>query len=388
MRVVLTVHDLGLGGSQTYVLTVAEQLQRLGHEAVLHAAEPGLAGDLARSRGIPVADSEDDLPAEVDALVVQDGIMAHRMADRYPGAPQLFRCPNELFDLQTPPQLPGMTGAVVVLSDRFARRVEALAVETEVIRMRQPVDTERFAARDAIRPQPRRALLFGGYLHGERLEMLVDAWESAGVECVQVANSTSPEAAIADADIVVAKGKAALEGMSCSRAVYVYDTFGTDGWVTPGTYPALEADNFAGQAFEVATSPERLRDDLALYRPAMGLQNRELATRHHRARAHAEELVGILRRLAPRTPTPEVPHRELARLTSIQWQTQSRAFRQAVENAALHRRLIEVHKAWEATEQRALEAERKYRELTGTRRFRAAATAGRIADRVRGRDHR
>ena len=59
--------------------------------------------------------------------------------------------------------------------------------------------------------------------------------------------------------------------MSCGRPAYVYDDFGTDGWVTPAAYPAMEADGFAGQALEHSATRERLRDDLAAYDPAMGI---------------------------------------------------------------------------------------------------------------------
>ena len=80
----------------------------------------------------------------------------------------------------------------------------------------------------------------------------MDAWEAAGVECVQAGTPAEVVAdlgpALAAADIVVAKGRAALEAMCAGRAVYLYDQYGGDGWVTPDNYPAFEADHFAGQA--------------------------------------------------------------------------------------------------------------------------------------------
>ena len=68
-----------------------------------------------------------------------------------------------------------------------------------------------------------------------------------------------PRAAMRAADIVVAKARAALEAMSCGRAVYLYDQFGGDGWVTPDNYPAFEADHFAGQATPRTAHPRRPR---------------------------------------------------------------------------------------------------------------------------------
>jgi hypothetical protein len=392
VRIVVTVHDLHLGGTQTYALTVAEQLQRLGHETTIHTAQGGPLAEVARRRGIPLALTEDELPSDIDALLTQDAMMAYRMADRLPSTPQLFRCPSEVFDLQLPPQLPGVVSAVMALSDRCANRVRALASEHEAIRLRQPIDTERFAARGAIRARPRRAVLLGTYLGGQRLAMLRAAWEAAGVECVRVSSTLAPEAALGDADIVVAKGKAALEGMACSRAVYVYDQFGCDGWVTPDSYPAIEADNFAGLATDAIPTAASLRAALDNYDPAMGLANRDLVARNHGARQHAHALVDLFRGLAPRAPTPELPLRELARLVRVQWATELRAYTQSVENTKLHGRLIEVEqelagceRARAEAEQARTEAGRRVAQLLATRRYRAGAALGGLADRVRGR---
>jgi hypothetical protein len=385
MRVVVTVHDLGFGGTQTYALTVTEQLQRLGHEATIHSGGPGPLAEVARSRGLPLALTEDELPPELDALLTQDGDMAYRMAERFPSVPQLFRCPSDLFDLQLPPQLPGIVGASMAVSDRCAERLRAIAADREVIRLRQPIDTERFVARNAIRDTPRRAVVLGTYLRDARMEMLQTAWESAGVEIVRLDTAPEPEAAIADADIVVAKGKAAIEGMACARAVFVYDQFGCDGWVTPESYPALEADNFAGLATDQVPSPRSLRAALDQYDPAMGMANRDLATRHHSARHHAHAVVEILRDLAPGAPPPDSPLRELARLVRAQWATEMRAYHLGTENTALHRRLIETEAKLDAVVERAEHAERRLATLKATRRYRAAAALGRAADALRGR---
>ena len=385
MRVVVTVHDFGVGGTQTYALTVAEQLQRLGHDAVLHADELGPTVETARGRGLVVAESEGDLPGEIDVVLSQDAMMAYRMADRYPRAPQLFRCPSDLFDLQQPPQLPDVVSVLYALSDRFADRVRALAGTREVLRLRQPIDHDRFAAGGPLRPRPRRAALLGTYLQGARLELLRDVWGEAGVECVRVSGNPRPEEVLADADVVVAKGKAALEGMACARAVYVYDQFGCDGWVTPDSYPAIEADNFAGQATDVTVSVESLRRALDEYDPAMGIANRDVVARHHSARKHAQRLVEIMRELAPRPARPELPLRELARLVRVQWATESRAYQLGLENAALQGRVQQLERAYEQETLEREAAEARVGALKATRRYRAAGALAAAADRLRGR---
>ena len=280
-------------------------------------------------RGLPVAIGERDLPDTCDAILVQDAAMAYALADRWPQTPQVFRAPSALHDFQFPPQLPGVARTVVVCSERFARHVSALAGEREIVRLRHPVDTKRLSPHGEIRARPRRAVLLGNYASGRRRELLVDAWQAAGVECITVGahgiSTPDPVAEIAAADIVVGKARAILDAMACGRAAYVLDFAGGDGWVTEERYPAMEADNFGGQATDWIVDKDRLVADLAEYRQDMGQVNRDLVLAHHDARTHAYELVALFRRIAGGAEPPTGPLRELARLVRLQWATEQDA---------------------------------------------------------------
>ena len=49
MKLVFSAFRMGaVGGSETYVLTVAEHLQALGHDVTVHATESGEAAGIAR----------------------------------------------------------------------------------------------------------------------------------------------------------------------------------------------------------------------------------------------------------------------------------------------------------------------------------------------------
>jgi hypothetical protein len=342
MEIVLATNGLiGIGGSETYLLTVAEHLQRLGHEVTVHAAEGGAMSEHMRSRGLRVAIGEAGLPATCDALLIQDAAMAYALADRWPETPQVFRAPSAYHDFQSPPQLPGVVAVVVVCSDRIARHLEALAGEREIVRLRHPIDTKRLSPPGEIRARPRRAVLLGNYASGRRRELLVEAWGDAGIECVTVGAHgvamPDPLSEIATADIVVGKSRAILDAMACGRAAYVLDFAGGDGWVTKERYAAMEADNFAGQATDWVLDRDRLVADLADYDRDMGQVNRELVLAHHDARTHAYELVELFRSVSPRAEPPTAPLRELARLVRLQWAAEQDAMvlRQALTERAV-----------------------------------------------------
>jgi hypothetical protein len=391
-------HLDGMGGSESYLVTVAEHLQRLGHGVTVYGVEAGALVDRIRDRGLRVAAAESELPNRIDAILAQDGIASLQLAERYETAPQLWVAHSEVHDFQLPVQLPDIVQRVVVMNERTADRVRSMATGHEVIRLRQPIDTERFTPRG---PAPRRAekvLLLGNYLEGERRDMLLAACEANGLRVEQfgahVGSSAAPEVAIADADVVIGRGRVILEAMASGKAAYVYDYSGADGWVTPERYPAMESDGFDGRAFPDVPEADRVRRDLGEYRPGMGQANRDLAAMHHDARHHAQALSRIFAELAPRAGRDGDQLREMSRLVRSQWQTEGRAMNLARENATLRterdrlqaerdgmeRELRDAHTAFEAEVERVRgDVEQRLDAFKSTRKYRFAEKLGDLA---------
>ena len=326
------------GGSETYLLAVAEQLVRFGHRVTVHAQRIGPISEQAEALGIAVV-GEGELPDTADALLVQDVAMAYAMAERWPALPQVFVAHSPLFDFQLPPviQVPG--SVTVVLNQRMEVLLRSVAADLEVVRLRQPIDPHRMAPRGGPAERPRRALLLGNYLHGDARDGLVRAWVDAGLEVLQaglLAEPTwDPIATIAEADIVVGKGRAVLEAMSCGRPAFVYDAFGGDGWVTGESYPRLEADGFAGQAEPEVMDAVGLRAALAAYDPGMGRVNRELVLKHHSVRRHTGALLDLMTSRVPAAQKSHMWGEELARVSRLRWHAEA-------ESVALRRQVDEL----------------------------------------------
>lgn len=342
MKLLLATNHLGLGGSESYLLTVAEQFDRLGHEVTIYATEPGAGAAVAEERGLPVV-SEDGLPAELDAALVQDGGVSYRIAERHPDLPQLFVAHSSMFDLQAPPQLDGAVGAVVAMNDRIATRLRRYAVEVEVVRLHQPIDTHRFVPRGPLPETPRSALLLSNTPHADRIEMIESACADAEIELKRLGGvagrTTDIRPGLAEADLVIGYGRSILEAMACGRAAYVYDWKGADGWVTKDSYPAIEAGGFAGTTGAEILDRESLSAALRRYSPRMGPVNHDLVMANHRAARHAEKLIELLSGLTSSTPRPREPLQEMARLVRLEWRAQLdiQALRQ--ENESLRQRL-------------------------------------------------
>jgi hypothetical protein len=302
MRVLITHSRFLLGGSETYSVTIAEQLERLGHPVEIFAGEAsGKGRELAASRGLKLSTGEPEILADredFDVAIAQDAASAYALASRRE-VPQIFVI-HGLAGFEHPPQGLRPLPLVVVLNDRIGSHAAALAGKPEVVRLRQPIDLQRFKPRGPSRPRARQVLVFSNYLEDDRMAMLEEACDDLGLELrkmgIRANASVTPQDVIAEADIVVGYGRSILEGMVMGKAAYVWDRAGGDGWVTPESYALLEADGFSGAATHTVIDGDRLREDFAAYRPEFGTLGYDIVRDHHSAARHTEALVELLER--------------------------------------------------------------------------------------------
>jgi hypothetical protein len=328
---------------RSYLVTVSEHLERLGHEVLVFAAER-----LAAPPELRVVGVERDLPLAPDAIYSQDAEAALLLADLYPLTSQLFVAHGDREDVWLPPQLAGVVARVVVLDDRTADRARAAAVPHELLRLRRPVDLDRHAHRGELPERPRARLALEGFSDYRR-GLLQRALAEARIEADE------------DGELAIGRGQAIVDALAEGLAAYVYGDQGGDGWVTPQRYERVEADGFRGRAGPWATTFEQLCDDLERYDPAMGPANRALAGAHD-ARVHAQQLVEALQALAPRRDPVAAPLRELARVVRVE--------------AASSRRAEELGAAAAAARGRAGDAERR----AGEARARTDELAAKVAE--------
>ena len=264
MRILLSFENLtGFGGTETYNVTLARELERLGHTAAIYSPNHGAMAEYVRADGISVLTGT-QLPTACDLVLASDAATCYELAGRYPDTLTVMVAHSADHMLQAPPQLPDTCDAVIVLNDRVGRAVEARAWHAPILRLRQPLALDRYHSLGACRPRARTALVSTNYVDGPRAHAIGAACRANGLQVNWIGATTksmaTPELAIADADLVIGLGRSTLEAMAAGRAAYVYGVIGGDGWVTPERYVAMEADGFAGTAFP-DTQINRRSDD-------------------------------------------------------------------------------------------------------------------------------
>ena len=182
-----TPHLADIGGSQTYLFTVAENLVRLGHEVTC-------CGASARwpTRSAPWAPwwPPSTSPGTRATRCWSRTSAAYTLAERWPDRPQVVVAHSAYFDLQLPPLVPLPVGRRRMSGHDAPGRGDARDVRdraAEAAHRRGPP-----VARGTVRARPRRAVLLGNYLRGEARDAIVEAWGPAGVEVVQVGTMTRP----------------------------------------------------------------------------------------------------------------------------------------------------------------------------------------------------
>src|SRR5690242_10813025 len=99
MRIVHATQSLaGSTGVETYLLTVADAMQRIGHDIFLYGEALGESADHAEALGLRVTDKVENLPEDIDVAIAHDAVAAADLFAGRPDVPQVFVAHGVVFD--------------------------------------------------------------------------------------------------------------------------------------------------------------------------------------------------------------------------------------------------------------------------------------------------
>jgi hypothetical protein len=253
-------------GTALYVRDLANGLLARGDTPLVYTPEPGeIARELAHA-GVEVVDAPGKLSVMPDVIHGHHEIPTMAALLHFRGVPGIFVCHDRRHHSDTPPRFPRIRRYVAV--DHYCRErfVEHGIAEERIRVVPNGVDLRRFRPRGPLPDRPRRALVFSNNA-SERTHLPVvrEACDRAGLALDVIGWASGnpcpkPEAVLARYDVVLAKGRCAVEAAAVGAAVILCDALGAGPLVTSDNLDALR--RFDGRTKQLWLKP--LRPDVIL----------------------------------------------------------------------------------------------------------------------------
>jgi CheY-like chemotaxis protein/glycosyltransferase involved in cell wall biosynthesis len=353
MKILLANHDLSIyAGTETYVYTLAIELQRGGHEVVCWSPRLGAVAQRLVAAGVTVTADLAAAPDDVDVIHAHHRYESLLARTRYPSCPMVFVA-HGVLPWQEQPAVAALDASryVAVSEEVRDHLVERHRVPADqVVIVRNGIDLERFRSRTPISPEPRRALILSNYMPPRQRAQVRRVCRDLGITVREAGAGNvlwAVEDEIAQADLVFGLGRSALEAMASRRVVLVYDYNGGDGLVTPERFERLRQRNFSGRTHHRRFTDAELAAEIQAYGPAVAEEVHAFIERDHDVRAIARQLVELYqeaRRRPARAPGgATAPYRALAAALE-----DAAALRAAAESAQGSLRDIHQSRSWRA----------------------------------------
>lgn len=252
-------HLAQFGGTETWVLTMARELVRQGHDVGVYTHHKGVITDILKDTC-----TIDDDPQDYDLALIN-----HNTCTDVGARKKIYTCHSPFESIEAPPQ--GMDHYIAV-SENIQERYSIGHI------IKNPIDTTLFAPQSPI-----------GDVCTEILAITANPIPVPHFVASRTEDTMSE--LINRADLVVTIGRGVLEAMSCARNVIVYDTRPHMGFTADGY---LELENLRGNVggrYHLKTMD--WSTELAKYNSGHGERNREYILQHHNVTKIVEQYLTI-----------------------------------------------------------------------------------------------
>lgn len=314
MKMLFTNNELtGLGGSQTFVYTLASHYRALGHEVEIYSPTLGYTAQKFEEAGLVCLDHLD--PGRTYDIIHAQHTPAQEARITYPATPMVYVCHGTTVDTERPSvdlitDLPKLVAMSEGIRKQMVTKWGAPYEKIEVVP--NPIDTNRYRpiANDTEGYRPIKAdtlaiLAITNHPECELLDMLgilrkqipislkhigFDALSPLGCDMDEnmpfcnIGSVWNTEDFINAHDIIIGVGRSALEGMSCGKPVIVFNHGVADGVVTAENAEKLHRHNFSGFFSQQRWSGDDLAQavmDILAQGTSSFLYNRIFVRRYH-----------------------------------------------------------------------------------------------------------
>ncbi len=335
MRILVANQTLSLlAGSETYILTLAKELKRLGHEITAYSPDLGLiaaklegigvrcvnelAGD-GNAQARPFSPILEEAEGSFDVAICSHYEITRTIRQKFANLPIIAICHGILHSNPN-------TGEIWPEHPVTDLRVEQyISVSEEVQRLLKNVygidsmiirnffDLEKFKPEEIpsrlIPEKPKSILVNSNYWGVESdinriIKEVADHYEARfmGVGA-NFMPATEIDEVIREADIVFGMGRSVLEGLCAGKIAIVHGRWGTGGVITPESYETLKLTNFSGRPFELGSQQELLPAEEIIRQIEASRsidtfeRNQKIVKKNHDVRVAAKQFLEIAEKL-------------------------------------------------------------------------------------------
>lgn len=326
LRILIGNNTLSLlAGSETWTLTMAVALQKLGHTVRCYSPDLGLIASKLTDAGIPCFDKiaaagpqpftfvlEEKVEHEYDVIIASHLYVVEYLRSQFPKTP-IISTIHGVLHLDTQgnkmPEHPALESGVaqfVAVSEEVRDKLKNdYGIDSTIIR--NAFDVKTYAdIEPPAQGTPKQFLINTNY--SEKDDPLVAAVREAakhyGARCAAVGQNFMQAAdltrIIKDSDVVFGMGRSVLEGVAAGRLGIVHGRWGTGGPVIESNIEALRFYNFSGRnaaSDEPASAEEIIKMVDQYYQPQFLEWGKGYIARDHNAVFAAEKYVALAREL-------------------------------------------------------------------------------------------
>jgi hypothetical protein len=271
LRVLITnVWMRGRGGSESVTRDLAKGLAARGHSPTVYTPLIGDTGIELRATGVPVIDDLRLMREPPDVIHGQHSIPTVEAIARFPRIPVVNVCHAWTFGIEAPVSFPQVRFHVGVDEACVARILHGPGIDPARVHLiPNGVELSRILARSRPLPaRPQKAVVFGKATG--LLPLLLEVCTEKGIELQAVGTPlgqamADPERVLAEADLVFASGRSALEAICAGCAVIVCDQRGMAGLASTRNYGELRAKNYGLRSLTRPVTAADLRAEIEGY---------------------------------------------------------------------------------------------------------------------------
>jgi len=258
MKILITNHSLNsYGGTETWTITMGEELERLGHTVHVYPAD-------GRDNITPF-DRYDE--SHYDLALVNHNICLEEFRDADNIDRIIFTSHGVIPDLEQP-----VNGAdfYVSISEEVRDNLTEQGYDSAIIR--NPIDMDKFKPTREINSKLSNVVFMSNY-QGDALKTIQRACEGLNLRVWGKDNQTNDVVSEFNwADLVIGLARTAYEAMSMNRNVIIYDHNGADGFASPESVFDYRKKNCSGRTNAYRLDADDLENFFSGYDPDLKMR--------------------------------------------------------------------------------------------------------------------